>query len=142
MKNLTMRMMIAAAALAVAAGSASAQTYKAEIPMPFRVADKVMAPGSYRFVVGNSSGHAIVSVRSLDTDSAALVVSAPGSDAPKAWLQAGTPKVSFDCLGSTCTLRQLWNGRDSFTYAFPSAERPTIDAQRVTVVTLALIKAR
>ncbi len=141
MKTMTTRWMIAAAALAVAVGSASAQSYRVEIPMAFRAADKLMAPGKYQIAVDNRMGQKIVSVRSLDTDSAVLVVTAPGPDASKAWRQAGSPKVSFDCLGNTCTLSQLWNGRDSFTYAFPSRELPSVQAERATVVTLALIKA-
>ena len=51
MKSSTIRTMIAAAALAVAAGTASAQTYKAEIPVSFRAADKLMLPGSYEVKV-------------------------------------------------------------------------------------------
>ncbi len=48
MKKLTTKLMIAAAALVVAAGAASAQTMKAEIPFAFRAGDKVMAAGTYR----------------------------------------------------------------------------------------------
>jgi hypothetical protein len=142
MKTLTMRWMIAVAALAVAAGTASAQTYRAQIPMSFRAANALMVPGTYEIVVNTNSGHGIVSVRNLDTSSSVLVVPLPGSDAPKAWRQAGKPMVSFDCLGSECSLRQLWNGHDITAYEFRSKALPTVEAQRMSVVTLALIKTR
>ena len=45
MKNFTMNMTLAVAALTLAAGTASAQTVKAEIPFAFRVGGQIMQPG-------------------------------------------------------------------------------------------------
>src|SRR5580700_2722631 len=59
MKNFTMQLTIAAAALVAVAGSASAQTYKAEIPMAFHAGSNAMAAGSYEVVVRNTSGQSI-----------------------------------------------------------------------------------
>src|ERR1019366_1957819 len=47
MKELTTKLMIAAAALMIAAGAASAQAMKVEIPFEFRAGNHVMAPGTY-----------------------------------------------------------------------------------------------
>ena len=47
MKNLTMKMMVAAAALVVAGGVASAQVMTAEIPFRFQAAGAWLEPGTY-----------------------------------------------------------------------------------------------
>ena len=52
MKQLTTNLM-AAAVVALAAGSASAQTLKADIPFTFHVAGVVMTPGPYE--ISNAS---------------------------------------------------------------------------------------
>ena len=44
MKSMMTRWMIAAAAMTAVAGSAAAQTYKAEIPLSFQVGSKMMRP--------------------------------------------------------------------------------------------------
>src|ERR1035441_5566077 len=48
MNKLTMRFMIATAALVVVAGVASAQVMTASIPFEFRAGNQVMAPGTYQ----------------------------------------------------------------------------------------------
>jgi hypothetical protein len=142
MKNLTMRSMIAVAALAVAAGSASAQTYKAEIPMSFRAGSQQLAAGNYDFVFhGGSSGHEFVAVRTADGYAAVILLPSPGSDVPKAWQKDGKPKISFNCLGRTCTLAQLWDGRDVSVYAFPAPKLPKAERERLAVVTVGLTRA-
>ena len=141
MNTSTMRSMIVTAALAVAAGSASAQTYKAEIPMSFRVGQKVMTPGSYELRLSTDSAIEIVYVRG--PESTVMLTASSKSDAPKKWLQDGSPKLSFECVGGACSLHRLWNGRDDFTYDFalPKATTPEIEARRTSVVTLTMIKA-
>jgi hypothetical protein len=47
MKNLTMKMMVLAAALVVVGGVASAQSMKAEIPFRFQAAGAWLEPGTY-----------------------------------------------------------------------------------------------
>jgi hypothetical protein len=142
MKTLTMRSMIAMAALAVAASSASAQTYKAEVPMSFRAGSTQMAPGAYDFqVVIRSSGHASVVVHKADGSASAMLLTVPGSDAPKAWQKEGNPKIGFNCVDGTCTLARLWNGRDESVYAFPVRKLPKAEAEHLAVVTVGLTRA-
>src|SRR5579872_3601198 len=50
MTNFKTRMIVAAATVLAAAGTASAQTLKVEIPFPFRVGSKVMAAGTYSVI--------------------------------------------------------------------------------------------
>ena len=141
MKHSTMNWMIAAAALVVAAGSASAQTFNAEIPMAFRVGEKVMAPGPYQIRVA-TGGNVQVFVYGLETHSSAIVLSGPQADAPKDWRREGQPKIAFECAGNTCSMRQLWDGKNRFAYGFNVHKEPTLEARRMEVVTLAMTKVR
>jgi hypothetical protein len=116
MKSSMMKVMIAAAALAVVAGSASAQTYKAEIPLTFKAGNAVMAPGAYRVDV--SSDGVLLRLRNTDTHSAVVVLIQPGGDVSKAWRTSGKPVFAFSCAESSCSLTRMWNGRDSSDYRF------------------------
>jgi hypothetical protein len=141
MKTLTMTSMLAVAALTVAAGSAAAQTYKAEIPMSFRALNTVMAPGSYQFsVVSNTTGKPTLVIRNLASHASAMVMSYSGSDAPKAWRASGHPVVSFACSGKTCSLSALWDGDSVSTLKFPVAKLPAAEAERASVVTFSLAR--
>jgi hypothetical protein len=136
MKTSKIRYMIAAAALAVAAASASAQTYKAEIPLSFRAGETKMLPGTYQFDVSTTYGAAVlVRVRNLDTHHTIMLLAGSPSDAPKAWRQVGKPVIAFECTGTACALRRLWNGRDTFTYSFPgpAVSRGKIEAALITL---------
>ena len=141
MKSMTMRSMIAVAALAVAAASASAQTYEANIPMPFRANGAVLPAGAYRFqVVSHNNGQPVLSVRNLATAHSVLLPSYPGSDVPKAWQEESKPVLGFDCLAGNCTLRRIWNGSDRSTYQFPRLKVSRADAERVASITVALTR--
>ncbi|MDR3702392.1 MAG: hypothetical protein P4L56_22280 [Candidatus Sulfopaludibacter sp.] len=143
MKSLTMRTMIAAAALVVAAGTASAQTYKAEIPMAFRAAGKLMTPGSYEIRVSRNSATELLYVHNTGANNGVILVAQVKTDPPKEWRDARNPKLAFACIGGACTLSRMWNGSDSFAYSFPSPKAPAGDlvAQRLELVTLSMIKA-
>jgi hypothetical protein len=142
MKSLMMRLTIAAAALAAVAGSASAQTYKARIPMAFRAGDKVLAAGSYEFVVTSSAtGHQVIWVRSAKSSNSALLVPVLGSDASKEWQSEGTPKIAFECLGSSCSLRRFWKAEDTSTLEFPARKVAPAEKERIAFVTVGLTKA-
>jgi hypothetical protein len=141
MKTLTMTSMLAVAALTVAAGSAAAQTYKAEIPMSFRAYNTVMAPGSYQFsVVSSATGKPVLVIRNLSSHASAMVVTSAGSDAPKAWRAASKPVVSFACSGKTCSLNALWDGDSVSTLKFPLAKLPAAEAERAALVTFSLAR--
>jgi hypothetical protein len=145
MRNSMMRSITAAAALAVAAGCASAQTYTANIPMTFHAGDKVMAPGSYRFDVVNrfsGTGYPVIAIRSVRSYTAVMLMTAPGSGAPKAWVAEGKLVVSFECLGSDCILRQLWNGRDPDALRFPGRKLTPAEAERAASITVKVAKTQ
>ncbi|SPE37053.1 conserved exported hypothetical protein [Candidatus Sulfopaludibacter sp. SbA3] len=143
MKNAATKWMIAVAALAAAAGSASAQMLNAKIPMSFRVGGQLMAPGSYEVrEVGSAANH-FIRIYNVDTHTAVALVQNAKSDTPKAWLHDGVPRITFECVGDSCTLRRMWNGEGTEAYVFPAPRaRPgDLSAGRISVVTLALIKA-
>jgi hypothetical protein len=143
MKNFTMLSMIAVAALTVAAGSASAQTYKAQIPMAFHAGRTLLAPGTYNFEVRlAATGHDVLMIRrSDDSKLVAYVIPIAGSDAPKSWREKGNPIIAFECAGHDCTLRQLWRGQDVTAFAFPAPKLAPAAAERASIVTFALTKA-
>ena len=134
MKRLTMNMTLAVAALALAAGTLSAQTMKAEIPFAFRVGRQVMQPGEYRvnFLPGNTGAH-VVKVTNNDVRRAVLLVPIY-TDTSKTWMAAGMPQLRFACSEGPCTLISLWTG-DGETLAF-SAGRMKNGDPRISEITL------
>ena len=107
MTTTTLRTMIAVAALAVAAGSASAQTYRAEVPMAFQAGGKTLAAGSYEVRMGSGAVGQMIVIYSPATKTSAALVSVVRADAPKDWLAAGSPWIRFEQAGRVCSLRNL-----------------------------------
>ena len=130
MTNFTFRMTIAAATLLVAAGAASAQTLKAEIPFTFRAGDKLMTAGAYRVDTSHNNGGApVFRIRSMDGSDAVLVMAASAGDAKKAWRDAGNAVLAFECAANRCALTQLYDGTSAPAYKFhyraPGKDEPT-----------------
>jgi hypothetical protein len=136
MKRSLTHLMVTAAALAVAAGMASAQTLKADIELTFRAGSTVMQPGQYVVTVDSQSR--TVWFHNLDTKQS--VILAPiGDDAPKAWVAAAKPVVAFSCgEEGKCTLTGMWDGRDSYAYKFLS---PRAHNEKVAQVLIPLTRA-
>jgi hypothetical protein len=141
MKTLTINSILAVAALAVAAGNAAAQTYKVDIPMAFTAQNAVMAPGSYEFHIVRSSGQPLLAMRNVASNSSMTLLAFPGSDVPTAWRAGSRPLIGFVCYGRTCSLRSLWDGHDTSTIQLPLHKLPAAEAERASVVTLALARA-
>jgi hypothetical protein len=120
MTNFTTRMVIAAATLVVAAGSASAQAMKAEIPFAFRAGGVVMAAGTYQVrATTQSSGYHYFQIRSVDGGPSVLLVGTAPRDPQKEWAAAGKPVLSFECGIGHCALAQVWNGTARSAYSIP-----------------------
>ena len=113
MKRLTTNLMIAAAAIAAVAGSASAQTLKADIPFTFHAGTALMSPGTYQIKLNSPNGAPIFVLRNADTGKASMVGERASSDAPKAWRANGAARLAFECGGSRCVLRDVWQGGDA-----------------------------
>jgi len=138
MKSMMTRWMIAAAAMAAVAGSAAAQTYKAEIPLSFQVGSKIMQPGEYRIYMHGNSDSAAFTLYNVDTKTVEGLVALRSGQVDKAW-QQGVPVLVFECTGSDCLLRQIWNG-DSRAFQFPRPRGRSGEA-RIAVVALTAVKA-
>jgi hypothetical protein len=121
MKKLTTRFMIAAAALVVGAGAASAQiqtTMTAQIPFEFRVGNQVLAPGTYqvdRLTVQTSTP--IFRLLNVHLHQSAIVMPQAQVDPQKGWAE-GEPKLVFACAGGRCAIAELWAGSESYAYTF------------------------
>jgi hypothetical protein len=120
MRSVMMSWTIAAAALVVVAGSASAQTYKADIQLTFRAGHTLMTPGSYQVSVVSGMSN-ILQFHNLDTNRSVVLIPVLGEDAPKAWVAKGKPVIAFLCGGAgPCVLAGMWNGVAQFQYKFPA----------------------
>jgi len=105
MTRLTTKLMIAAAAL-VAAGAASAQTLKADIPFAFQASGKAMAAGKY-LVVYRGGVSNMVLIRRYNHEA---VLAAPVSRKEG---KVENAKLVFVCAHGTCSLSQIWAGNSA-----------------------------
>lgn len=110
MKNLTTKMMIAAAFVAVA-GMASAETLEANIPFAFRAGGKVLPAGTYRVRAeyGNS-GRPIIFVSGRERGQQVIAVPFADGYPKKEWASAGNAMLSFQCGIGRCALGEVWMG--------------------------------
>jgi hypothetical protein len=114
MRRLTLNLTIAAAALTVAATTASAQSLKAEIPFAFQTGTARMQPGSYAVDVGSASGaQSTVRLRNLDDGKSVIKLPMALDDTPARWKATGTPVIEFACTDGYCSLARIWTGDGS-----------------------------
>lgn len=109
MKTLTNKLMIVAAAVAAAAGTASAQSMIVKVPFSFSVEKSEMPAGNYTVTrLHQSGGQPIFNLRNTDTNRARLIVPLVAVDTgAKAY---GDTKLVFRCLEGDCRLAQIWTG--------------------------------
>lgn len=119
MTNFMTRMTIAAATLVVAAGSASAQVLKAEIPFTFRAGGVVLAAGKYTVIANQKSGQPLYRLFSESEHRSILLLAGAARDPQKAWKASGSPVLSFECGVSHCALAEIWAGNAIQAYTFP-----------------------
>jgi hypothetical protein len=136
-KNIT-RWIIAAAAVAAVAGTAAAESWKAEIPLAFRAGGKLMQPGEYKVYSHGRSGAAVFTIYNLETKASEGLAAARNGRVNKAW-QPGVPVLVFECAGGACMLREIWNGIDDFAFLFPRPRGRSAEG-RIAVVPLTVVK--
>jgi len=137
MTNFTTRMMIAAATLVVAAGSASAQYLKADIPFTFRAGDATMAAGTYQVKTTTlTGGHPVYQIRSADGARSVLLMANSQVDPKKEWASRGEAVLSFDCGTGRCALTEVWNGSERFANAVPHPKLSRDETTRAAVVVM------
>jgi hypothetical protein len=138
MKSFTTRMMIAAAAITIAAGAASAQNLKAEIPFHFRVQNVTLPAGDYMVIKANFSGRAIFQLMNMDSGKSVLLSTTTQSGA-RAESAKADGLLTFECYEHRCALAGLWNGGD-YVYHFQTP-KPESDVQ-VRVATVVMRNSR
>ena len=139
MTNFTTRMMIAAATLVVAAGSASAQRMTAEIPFTFRAGGVVLPAGTYQVsAVSQLSGSPMFTLHSVQEHRSVMLMGAANIDPRKAWVASGNPVLSFECGVSHCAVSAIWTGNAMPAYSFP---RPKLGRDEPTRTALVVMRA-
>ena len=128
MTRLTTKLMIAAAAL-VAAGAASAQTMKADIPFAFQASGKVMAAGTYYVDFLRGTG-GTVTIRSLH-HGAVLAKPITHKDGT-----VEAPKLVFACGRGTCSLSQAWPGYSGSGLVFDTPKVDPREQASLTVISM------
>jgi hypothetical protein len=123
--------MVAATVLTVAAGSASAQVLKAEIPFAFQVGDAKVAPGSYTLSV--NAGDRVMRLTNSDSRQTWMAVASSPMEVRKAAQVHGV--LTFECAGARCALRSIWDGVNLYGYQFPRIKAKG-EAIRVAVIPL------
>ena len=108
MNSLRNTLRMAAVTLTVAAGCASAQGLKAEIPFTFKAGATVLPAGTYR-LFETHNGARYIQLRNDDTFRSILLMPAHMTDPAKSWTDAA-PKLTFVCGEGRCSLDQVWNG--------------------------------
>jgi hypothetical protein len=134
MKSFTTKWMIAAAALVVAAGTASAQVAIANVPFSFRAGNTVMAAGTYRVDMDGPGG--LLWIRGEDSRYKAFVM-------PAARIEGGTPgdaKLVFECGIGRCALIQAWSGVPGRALQFNRPNLGKDEAGYLSVIHLRLDK--
>jgi hypothetical protein len=133
MKSFT-KWMIAAAAMAVAACSASAQSLKADVPFAFQTAAGTLQPGIYQIHVGHDG---IVFWRNLETNRSVMTKPAGPQDAKAEWKD--TPRVVFECVEGRCALLTLYAADGNPALRFFGLKSKTGDTQ-IAMVPLTVVK--
>jgi hypothetical protein len=112
-----MKLTIAAAAL-FAAGAASAQTLKADIPFAFQAGGKVMAAGTYQVDLRGPAGTVLIhDARWKNAVMARYISHTEG--------KVDTAKLVFLCGRGSCSLIQAWsgNGENGLLFRTPKLDR-------------------
>jgi hypothetical protein len=131
MKRFLTHSMFAAAALVAVAGSASAQSLKAEIPFAFRAGAVLMQPGTYDVVARQGMSSMLFELHNRDTRQSVVLFRQGTRDVAS----AGLRKIAFECVGSNCALRELWTGSEASSL-FSSPKNPSGDPVRIAEVPL------
>lgn len=136
MTKFTTRLMVAAATFVVAAGAASAQTMKADIPFTFRAGGAMFPAGTYRVQLSYDSGVPILYLRGEAGYPAALAQAMAPHDPPKNWRANRGATMAFQCGVSQCSLVEVWSGTERPAYSFATPRLGRNETLRVAVVAL------
>jgi hypothetical protein len=134
MKNNAMKWILAAVAVVGAAGNASAQVLKADVPFTFRAGGATMSAGTYIINVDGASRTLTIADERGHYD--ALIMANSRIEGGK----EGDAKLVFRCAES-CSLVQAWSGTPGIAYNF-KPQNPGHEEGYLTVIHLRLDKSR
>ena len=117
MKQLTLKSMLAAAVVVLTAGSASAQTLKADIPFTFHAAGATMPAGTYEVRTSGSITSQYVILRNTDSHRSVLATYALANP-PGDWRTRDQAMLRFQCNGGYCAMSEAWTGAGSSVLRF------------------------
>jgi hypothetical protein len=122
MKLNTLTLTFAAVAMMTAAGTASAQNLKAEIPFSFQAAGTRMQPGAYSVKLSSAGSGTIVQI--VNEDEGRSVMTLPQSvSTASAWTASRSAVVlSFACTNGNCELSSLRNDNGA-VYSFATGKK-------------------
>lgn len=128
MKRTAWTLTFAAAAIAMAATTASAQSLKAEIPFPFSAGGAKMQAGAYSVKMNTSPQ--MVEIYGVDTHRSALAI--PQWSERPVGARSVQAILSFACTEGRCVLASI---RDSAAnvYSFPAGKK-TSETHMATVI--------
>jgi len=121
MKRFVIHSMFAAASLVAVAGNSPAQSLNADIPFAFRAGKVLMQPGAYKLRTDRRGAMLHFTLTNRDTRAAVILSHFQTRNPSKAWLEAGMPRLGFECVERRCELREMWIGETVASYRFPNA---------------------
>ncbi len=135
MKSMTTKMMMAAAALVLVTGVASAQQYRADIPFAFNASGKMWAAGTYVLRV-DAANHWLVQISNRETRKSSLAMPSDTTDGRYNQPAGGAPTLTFVCGTSRCSLAQIWTDpeRPALTFSYPRIGKDEQASATVRVV--------
>jgi hypothetical protein len=120
MKRNTLSLTIAAVAMLAAAGTASAQNMKAEIPFAFQASGTRMHPGAYSVHLSSAASGSIVQIVNEDEGRTVMALTRWTNTA---WTPIPTAAVlSFACTNGNCELSSLRNDNGT-VYSFATGKK-------------------
>jgi hypothetical protein len=134
MTSFPKNLMVAAAACAITAGSAVAQSYEAEIPFTFRAGRVRMAPGRYQIWI--ESAARMIRFHNEDSRETLLLPASTGAGGS----DTGALKLRFRCGGGRCSLASLRVGGSEGAYTFRMPPPGRDDAASVAEISLKPLK--
>src|SRR5690242_2609050 len=135
MYRTTFKITIAAAALVVATGVASAQAMKAEIPFAFRVGTEMYDAGSYRVEVQNAGTR--IWLHPTVKGHGTVVLAMSTHNVPAQWRENAPATLSFECGLGRCQLTQVWSGDEATVVNVPHTKAGRDEAATVRVIHMA-----
>jgi hypothetical protein len=94
-----------------------------------------MQPGEYRVSLQRgSSGTPLLTLANLDVNRSVILMPYLSGDVPKAWSEAGLPKLRFLCGEGPCTITGVWTGEgDAYEFHYSRGKDGELRAAEIVL---------